>query len=241
VNQFTKLENRPISGCIRPGNSFSKYSGYGYTLQVRGNPSNSNQTLNGDIAMNRFHPVLIGAALSGLLLLPTAQADDDTGLYLGASANRMSANFRGENDVNFDESDTAGGLRIGYMVNNFFGVEFGYLDLGSYNAVGDTPSNNINLSAKGFTGAFILNWELVNQIDVYGKVGAFSIDTDANSTIAGIKFSESETSTEVFGGIGIELDLGNINFFAEYSAVNTDVNDLTLDIASIGIKYEFGN
>ncbi|MGI9316364.1 MAG: outer membrane beta-barrel protein [bacterium] len=164
--------------------------------------------------MKHLHPALIGVTLTGIMLLPVAHADDDTGLYISASANRLSADFKDTSDVDFDDSDTAGGLRIGYMTNPFLGFELGYLDLGDYEAEGDTPGNRISLDGSAFTGAIILNWELVEQIDVYGKVGAFYIEADSASNVAGRRISANEDATEIFGGIGVELDLGRLTCLA---------------------------
>jgi len=190
--------------------------------------------------MRNKRNIAVGTALLSALLLPVANADDDTGFFLAASGNRLSADFKNVSDVNFDDSDTAGGIRFGYMFSNVIGIEAGYLDLGSYTATGDIPSNNIKLNADAFSAAVILNWKALQQIDLYAKLGAYNIDAESESFVAGQSFKESASETTAYGALGIELDFGAINLFAEYSTVDTDVNDLTIDIASVGIKYEFG-
>ena len=184
--------------------------------------------------------LIIGTVLASTLLLPTAYGDDDSGLYIAGSANRLSADFKDVNDAKFDDSDSAGGVRLGYMSSGFLGFELGYLDLGSYSATGETAGNNISLDADAFTAAVVLNWEVVPQIDIYTRFGALFIDANSDSFVAGQTFSAGSRETEAFGAIGVEFDFGALNLFAEFSKADTSVNDLTLDIASVGLKYEFG-
>ena len=189
-------------------------------------------------SVERF--TLAGTLTISLLVAGNAFSDDDRGLYFAVSGNRLSADFEDVNDVSFDDSDTAGGLRLGYMFDDFFGAEIGYIDLGQYSARGDTPGNDINLDAQAFTGALVLSWELAHQFDIYGKVGAIYVEADSDSTIAGNSFRASESGTEAFGAIGVEADFGAWNLFGELSKVNTDTSELDIDIATVGIKYEFG-
>jgi hypothetical protein len=174
--------------------------------------------------------LFMAGAIAGMVSVP-AMADDDTGGYLGVSANRMSANQRDVNDLSFDDSDTAYGLKGGYMFTNLLGLEGGYLDLGDYSAGAGT--NALNLDAEGFYLVGVLNFTPADKWDIYGKLGAFALDTNTDLT----DFDES--STELYGGIGTEYDFGQWNIFGEYSWLDTDVNDLTFDTISIGLKYEF--
>lgn len=64
-------------------------------------------------------------------------------------------------------------------------------------------------------------------------MGAFAVDSNTDFT----DFDES--STELFGGLGIEYDFGSWNIFGEFSKLDTDTNNLSIDILSLGVKYEF--
>ncbi|MBX2867474.1 MAG: outer membrane beta-barrel protein [Acidiferrobacterales bacterium] len=186
-----------------------------------------------------LHALLLVLLL--LIVLPAgALADDDTGLYFGVSANRLSADFEDVNDVNFEESDTAGGVHIGYMFSNLVGVEAGYIDLGSYSADGDNPGNALDLDADAFNAALVLNFNALEQLDIYIKGGAFLVRADSDSNAAGQTFRVDDDSTEPYGAIGLKADLGAWNIFGELSKVDTDVNDLSIDILSVGVRYEFG-
>lgn len=178
-------------------------------------------------------PVLAAALTLGFLVTTPVAADDDTGLYIGGSINRLSADFADVNDVNFDDSDNALGAKIGYMFNNRFGVEAGYLDLGNYQARAENGGINLNLDSDGFYGVGVLNAELSDRWDFYGKLGVFIIDSNADFT----DFEES--STELYGALGVQYDLGPIDVFGEFSKIDTDYQDLSIDIITLGINYQF--
>lgn len=177
----------------------------------------------------------VAAVLSLAITSPTF-ADDDTGFYLGASVNRLSADQDNVNDVDFDDSDNAFGLKAGYMFTDLFGIEGGYLDLGNYNTEGNEADINLSLDAEGFYLVGVLNFSFAENWDIYGKLGAFAFDS--NTDFTDVDFDDS--STELFGGLGIEYDFGNWNIFGEFSKLDTDTNNLSIDIISLGVKYEFG-
>ena len=181
--------------------------------------------------MKRVLYFAMAAAMSLPIISPTF-ADDDTGFFLGASVNRLSADQKDVNDVDFDDSDNAFGFKVGYMFTDLLGIEGGYLDLGDYNASNDAGID-LNLNAEGFYLVGVLNFSFAENWDAYGKLGAFAFDSNTDFT----DFDES--STELFGGLGIEYDFGTWNIFGEFSKLDTDTNDLSIDILSLGVKYEF--
>ncbi|MEM7193964.1 MAG: outer membrane beta-barrel protein [Pseudomonadota bacterium] len=188
---------------------------------------------------NQLVSAIAAAALTSIPL-STSWADDDSGLYLSVTANRLSADFRDNDDVDFDDSDTAIGARVGIMLTDVIGLEAGYIDLGDYSAPGSTPGNRIELDARALSAAVVLNWSIANQLDLYGKGGLYYVEAESSSTIAGRDFSSDDDEFEPFAAIGIEADFGAINLFGEVSSLQTDLNDLDVVIATVGIKYEFG-
>lgn len=188
--------------------------------------------------MKALRIISLGLLAASLMTTNIASADDDTGFYVGFGVNRLSADFEDETDTDFDESDNAASIKAGYMINNYVGVELGYLDLGDFVAEGDTRSNRIELDAKAFSVAVVGNWPVLDKLDLYGKAGLFRIDAESTSTIAGNTLSTSSDDNELFAAIGIEFDLGQINLFSELSTVDTDFNDLSINIITAGIKFE---
>ena len=189
--------------------------------------------------MNSIKAISISVLTASLLAPALVSADDDTGWYVGAGVSRLSADFEDENDTDFDDSDNAFSAKAGYMFNNYIGVELGYLDLGDYVAEGDTRSNRIELDATAYTLTVVGNWPVIDQLDLYGKAGLINIDVESSSTIAGNRFSTDSDEDELYAAIGAEFDLGQINLFTELAIADTDINDLSLNIATAGIKIEF--
>jgi len=192
--------------------------------------------------LSPFGMVWIALFFAALFFLTSSVvlADDDSGWYFGASGNRLSADFEDVNDVDFSESDTALGLQIGYMFTNLFGIEAGYIDLGDYSAPGDNPNNALQLDADAFSAALVLNFSVIDQLDIYVKGGAFLVRAESDSTVASETFSVDDDSVEPFGAFGLKADLGAWNIFGEISKVDTSVSDLSIDIFSVGIRYELG-
>jgi hypothetical protein len=182
--------------------------------------------------MKNFQAFTIGAAIAAMASFP-AFSDDDTGPYIGASANWLSADQTDVTDVDFEDSDTAYGFKGGYMFNDMLGIEGGYIDLGDYQARGNEEGNNLSLDAEGWYFAGVLNFSFAENWDAYGKLGALAFDSNTDFT----DFDES--STEIFGGVGIEYDMGAVNIFGEFDVVDTDTADLNIDVLSLGLKYEF--
>ncbi|MDH3376692.1 MAG: porin family protein [Gammaproteobacteria bacterium] len=176
---------------------------------------------------------IAGAALTTLSASPVL-ADDDSGWYLGGSVNRLSADQNNVNDVDFDDSDNAFGIKLGHMFTDLVGIEGGYLDLGDYHTRGNDKGIDLSLDAEGFYVVGVLNLPVANTWDIYGKLGVFAFDSDTDA----LDFDES--STEAFGTIGAEYDFGLWNVFGELSKIDTDTNDLSIDILSLGVKFEFG-
>ncbi len=188
--------------------------------------------------MKALHIIPISMMATSMLVPNVASADDDTGFYIGFGVNRLSADFEDENDVDFDDSDNAASVKAGYMFNNYVGVEFGYLDLGDYVAEGDSRSNRIEIDAKAFNLSVVGNWPILDQMDLYGKAGIFNIDAESRSTVAGNNITRNSDENEFFAAVGVEFDLGQINLFSELSRVDTDINDLSINIITAGLKLE---
>jgi hypothetical protein len=173
---------------------------------------------------------------AGVMSSGAVVADDDTGWFIGAGISRLDADFEDVSDVSFSDSDNTGSLKAGYMFNNNVGVELGYLDLGDY-----TGDGGLTVDANAGTLALILNWPVAEKVDLYGKIGAFFVKAKSNQVIPFVgPVQEDDDTSDLYGALGGEIDLGQLNFFAEFSAVDTEVSKLNIDILTLGIKWEFG-
>ena len=152
-----------------------------------------------------------------------AQADDDTGFYIGAGYAATDYN-----DDNFDDSVDQLGLRTGYMFTDNFGIDL------TGTLMGDASSNNVDAEVGVFAISAIASVPLGEYFDLYGKLGGAQVRT---STSIGDTELSDESSTELYWGIGGEIDFGVINLFLEYNRFDTDA--VNINTAMAGIKLEF--
>ncbi|MFT6156639.1 MAG: hypothetical protein ACI9I4_001546, partial [Neolewinella sp.] len=150
-------------------------------------------------------------------------ADDDAGLYIGAGLARSDINTN-----QFDEAENELGLRAGYMLNDTFGVDITTASLGSTTVDGfDIDVGAIALSAIG-------SIPVGEAIDVYGKLGAARIVVEVSK---GSQSAIDTSDTELFWGVGGEVDLGVTNVFVEYNRFDAEQADVNTLVA--GLKFEF--
>lgn len=183
---------------------------------------------------------LLAAGFSLALLTPGAafaQGNGDTGLYVGATANWLDADFENADDVSFDDSDTTWGVRVGYMFNEYFGIEGGYIDLGNYEG-----GSGIEVDADSWQLAAIVNYNFTEQFSLYGKGGLFFVNAKSDQFVPGVGlFQEDDNETEAYLGVGAEFDVvETFSLFAEYSWIDTNVSDLSINMVLVGAKYNFG-
>jgi len=172
----------------------------------------------------------IGTTITGIFMISAATtfayADDDAGFYLGVGYASTSIDIEGIDEG--DESIPQLGLRGGYMFTNNFGIDF------TGAVAGDTSSNGLSAEVGMLGISGIASVSLGKNFDLYGKLGGARV----NTTVSYRDFSLSdETSTELFWGIGGEVDFGMVNLFLEYNRFDTDAININTPMA--GIKLEF--
>ena len=172
--------------------------------------------------MTFYKTALSTIAVLSIFALP-AQADDDAGFYIGAGY--AATDF---NNDNFDDSVGQLGLRTGYMFTDNFGIDL------TGTLMGDASSNNVDAEVGVFAISGIASVPLGNYFDLYGKLGAAQV---ATKTSIGDTDITDESSTELYWGIGGEIDFGVVNLFLEYNRFDTDAVDINTAMA--GIKLEF--
>ncbi len=172
--------------------------------------------------MNHYKKTLSAVAILCALVAP-AQADDDTGFYIGAGYAATDVD-----DDNFDDSIGQLGLRGGYMFTDNIGIDFtGYI-------TNDKDSGNVNNEVGIGAISAIGSVPLGEYFDFYGKLGAARVV--AKSTIGDSTYYD-DSSTEFFWGVGGEVDFGVVNLFLEYNRFDTDA--VNINTAMAGVKFEF--
>jgi hypothetical protein len=165
--------------------------------------------------------------VSSSAFLGTAHADN--GFYLGGSLGNATIE-RSAPSSNVDvNSDDTGYKVYGGFKFTVLAVEGGYVDFGS-----PTGNNNTEVELSGFDLFGLLNMG-IGPVDLFGKVGAFSWDSE--DIVNGVK-SESRSGTDPAYGIGAGLSLGSFSVRAEYEYFDmSDFENVTM--FSIGGVYTF--
>ena len=117
--------------------------------------------------------------------------------YIGLNAGQSKYSLdSGIGNYNFDDTGTAFKIYAGGYINPNFGVEFGYLNFGKANRLGDsTKAQGLNLSVVG-------RLPLNEQFDVFGKVGTTYARTRTNG------YSNLGVQTGKDNGFGLSYGLG---------------------------------
>ena len=169
-----------------------------------------------------YKKALAGLAIVCIFTVPV-QADQETGFYIGAGFTKT--DFEGNN---FDGTIDQLSLRGGYMINHAFGIELTAI----------VPSDTIDDGFETEVGMFAISGmgiiPLGEHWDLYGKLGLAQVSTDTEFN--GTNQIEEE-STELYAGLGVELDFGMVNYYLEYNVFDIDLIDL--ETLSLGIKLEF--
>jgi len=172
-------------------------------------------------------------ALAALLLGSAANAD--SGFYIGGSVGdaAMSASDI-DVGVDFDDSDTAGKIFVGYIVDMpvvDFGIEAAYVDFGapSETILGEEFELDVTgLSAFGTLG---VDWGLFG---VFAKAGLVSWDADF--IVDSVELGSEDGSDSAYG-VGFRLTFSSVEVRAEYEVF--DVEEVDVDMVSVGVLWRF--
>ena len=109
-----------------------------------------------------------------------------------------------------EDSDTATGINVAYRSDHVWGIELGYLDLGSYGTTQFAFTRLLPLVIDAdvdFSASYLAataTVQLSDNLSLTGRLGAASVDFDINVRAAGIGASGSESSTEGIGGLSLD-------------------------------------
>ena len=183
------------------------------------------------------------AATAGISQLAFAQ--DPRG-YVGASVGQSS--FRDgctglAAGVSCEDRDTAIGAFVGLQFNTNFGVELGYTDLGSVTASGFGITGDVK--AKGIEFSAVGTAPINEQFSVYGKLGFFRWDVDAQAQGFGVGATRSDSGTDLTYAVGVQYNVTKtVGVRAQYQRYNDLGNEATTgtsdaDFIGVGIVFKF--
>jgi OOP family OmpA-OmpF porin len=157
-----------------------------------------------------------------------AQDDDEQqGVYFGAGVGDFSVEIDelDGDDINFDESDTAYKLFVGYRFNQFFGAQLDYLDLGrSDSGVG---LQNLEIETGGYAARIEGTLPLA-FVELFATAGL--IFSDVEASLGGTEFFDESDNDPVYSvGVGFEI-AERVVLRLEYEVIDIESFDDTESI-----------
>jgi OOP family OmpA-OmpF porin len=94
------------------------------------------------------------------------------------------------------------------------------------------------LEVTGFNVAAIGSYPVTEEFSVFGKIGLFIWDAEANDTTGGVPFSGKEDGTDLSFGVGIGYQFTrNLGLRAEWEMFKA--NDADTSLISVGLQWKF--
>jgi len=180
----------------------------------------------------------IGLASLGLasmgLAVNTVSAAEPVGGYVGASIGESNIE---DDDIDFDEGDTAFKIFGGYAFHPNFAVELAYVDAGSPRETAGPAS--LEVEAKGIIGSAVGRIPLGDIFTLFGKVGFAHYDIDATVRFGnGTVLSDDDSDTDIAYGLGAQVAIGaRFAVRAEYEMI--DIEDGDFSFLSVGGLFKF--
>ena len=211
-------------------------------------------------------------ALLAALSFPFNAPAQESGFYAGGSAGWSMIdddfiNAQKEDRHSVDDSSLGWKFFAGYNLNQYFGVELAYVDLGEATATISAADNSnvgkaseFKSTTEGFSFAATGRYPFAKQFDVFARIGGFYYSYDINRDTA-VSFSTVTDTTEApaaslsadklsyFFGLGVRYAWNeNFSIRAEwerydFSAFTNQVNNRDLEVSinvfSAGFEYHF--
>lgn len=172
-----------------------------------------------------------------------APATAESAFYVGGSVGQTkykSAPSGGGDITYFDTKDTGYKAYGGYQINQNWGVEATYFDLGKFNFDGVGFNGSTKASAYGLAGVFTA--PISNGFSVFGKLGLVRNELKVSASDG---YSSKESKTGANFGLGAKYDFTpNLAVRAEWERLNKfDNRDAdfrtNIDFLSTGITFKF--
>ena len=148
------------------------------------------------------------------------------GFYLGGSLGQSESGLRTGN-VNYTQGDVGYKLIAGFRMLSVLAVEINYVDLGS------ASTGGLEAKTKALDG-FVLGFLPLPVVDIYGKLGVVSWQTDASAP----SFSWRHNGSDLAYGAGVQMHFGALAARLEYEGFDIQQAS-TPTLLSLGVTYTF--
>jgi len=185
--------------------------------------------------------ITVAAAGALTLVWNTANAQ----WYAGGSFGQSKMKDAGSQLIgsSFDDTDTAWKVYGGYQFHRNVGVEFGYINLGTFKGSGGGLSDN--WKANGINVSAVGTWPLANEFSLLGKLGFTRWSVDDKFSVGAASGSAKENGIDLSLGIGAQYAFAKQwAVRAEYEVFKNVGKEATtgksdIDVLSIGAVYKF--
>lgn len=184
-----------------------------------------------------FKKTLLAAVVVGFsAITAVAQADESTG-YLFGSLGQSDADVSDATET----EDTAWKLGAGLQLNEHWGVELQYTDLGQVE--GDVFVSGVpfqaELETQGF-GANVVGTLPFERFQLFGKLGYHRMETEARLSGFGLSASDDVDEWVISYGLGAAYQLtDNLAILAEYEMYSDVADEYDVDMLSAGLRFNF--
>ncbi|BEH72910.1 porin OmpA [Edwardsiella tarda] len=190
--------------------------------------------------------IALAVALAGFATVAQAAPKDDT-WYVGGKlgwSHYIGNSFENMDSTKSHPNQLGAGAFFGYQANPYLGFEMGYDWLGRMGYTGDV---NGKFKAQGIQLAAKLSYPLMDNLDVYTRLGGMVWRADAHLSDANNYESGHDTGVSPLAAIGVEyalnkdwatrLDYQYVNKIGTSSQTGARPDNTML---SLGVVYRFG-
>ena len=165
--------------------------------------------------------------------------------YAGASFGQSKMKDAGSQlfGTSFDDTDNAWKVYGGYQFHRNVGVEFGYINFGTFKGSGGGVSDN--WKANGINVSAVGTWPVANEFSLLGKLGFTRWSVEDTVSVGAASGSAKENGIDLSLGIGAQYAFTKQwAVRAEYEVYKNVGKEATtgksdIDVLSIGAVYRF--
>ncbi|MGL9721684.1 porin OmpA [Symbiopectobacterium sp.] len=194
--------------------------------------------------------IAIAVALAGFATVAQAAPKEET-WYVGGKLGASQFHDTGFDGINNNpiKSKLGAGAFVGYQANQYLDFELGYDWLGRLKYAGsqNSATDSAAFKAQGVQLAAKLSYPVMQDLDVYTRLGGMVWRVDANGKNGNTQLSDSDTGVSPLAAVGIEyafdrdwaarIDYQWTNNIGDAGTVGARPDNLLM---SVGVSYRFG-
>lgn len=192
--------------------------------------------------------ILAVLSLAPALAFSASAAAQDAGFYVGGALGQAQVDLDCTGATTCDDKDTSWKIFAGYQFNRNFALEVGYVNLGEAVVSGPAPpfgTASVKFESTAFELVGIGLLPIVDRFSIYGKLGLYRADTDADVSVSGLgSTTVSDSNADLTFGLGLRYDFTrNLGIRAEWQRYGDvaaeDFGESDIDVISIGLHWKF--